>query len=1501
MIPRVWTAVVLALGVMGAQVCSADADNLCPNPGAEEGGEDGPAGWFVEFGPKCTWADDSAHSGARSLKIESEAAGPTIAWTSPMIPVPEPGAQFALSIWSRLENVTGGNGAFAAFYHTDADGNRIGQSGMLVIGGAGREVATQPWKQYFSVSNLTEQVRGVRVNLRLYGAQGTAWFDDVEVSVMRRDPLEQPCSLRRGLRAGTVGGIAVVSCDGGMEAASRAQEALLRAGCKDVPILAHDVVDLAAEKRDLIVLGNVANSSVAEYLYLRLHTYEDLYYPGEGGYVLRPLLDPLGTGANMLVIGASDDGGLNAAVAAFGERARQAGEALDIPLTVSLGKSYGGPGTYPWPGSGPRREMKPAAAYLLTGDLEQAEEYRSLMLRQSDEPDDKLFGPDTSLHLFYVTKTMSWDLMHTCPVFSADERLKITNFLLKVMRSGQGYGYSGISPGMRSRENHATRAARAFYYGWRHFSKYYPRELEGELPLWRAKLQGFWAACLASSRSYEDSLSQHALGGSLDNALDISFQEPEWSEDFFAFGRARRMGERCIAISNNMGDTVLLGDTGAGDYSSSVFSKLAYRLRDGRYTFMVSKRGARGTSTDEPVRGFNVGIEPRLPEDHLRLKVIPADDLYFRTALGNTAGVSLERAFDKLTFRSGFDPQDEYLLIDGVAGGSHSYDDANSIGEFSANSRRWLCEIDIFNGPTMSFHNAVTVARDGLGSTPVPQAAELVRTATWDGQSPEDPGPAYTATRLPRYNGTDWTRHVLWMPRDYTVVLDELEAGEPGDYSFVLGWRSLGEPSLKPGLFEARQDEQARPGLFYGGRELVQHVAATSGKYLYHLAGYNALLCRTEGTDDFVEVEISVPEADEYQVAVHTLDYVGRGIVQVSLDGRTMGQPIDLYTDTGARERVVQLGSTTLEEGPHTVRFDVVGKNEGSDGYYLALTGLGLFRPEELQTTRGRAANRFRLVFPTAISANLDRDTETLGKYLPPRPYRDQALNILEQTMNRSLGTGETACFQNVFCARAGAAAATVDMRAISDHCLLVRSDEEVALVGAATRGAAVEVGDITASGKLFYIAPSRALLLEAAAKVGDEALSSGEEPASAALIARTLESAWQKHVETEPETRDEWPGLTEMPVAWSVEIAGRPLSLAARRAAGGLRLAVGTTEGLVCEWDNTGQPTAQFEAGGPVHALEPADLDGDGGQELLVGSDDEHVYALDENLRETWKHKVPFLRDEQPWMWWTLNSSKVRRIHAADISGDGRPEILLGVGNMRLHCLDASGDELWRYRTDHGICTTIATADVFADGKVRVLAGNGLTSSSGNCWVLDENGKVLQTWYNGSWCTSLPAVAVGDLDSDGTPTVFCGNNRGHVRAYAGATGKPNELWIRDLTRPIRSLTVMPAGPRGLIVVGSDSGYLCAFDQPGGRAWGTPLTSAITHTRLVRRGQQVLLAAGCKDGNVFLVASDGNLVGHCDAGGRLEDMIVADVDGDARSEIVAVLSGPDRLCVVRPD
>ncbi len=1482
-----WTMITMTAALVVTMPAGAQPQNLAPNPSFEEGQGEEPDGWFREAGDSGrTWATDEAHSGERSLKIEWEDAGPTLSWTSDVIPVTRPDQQFVLSVWAKLRDVTGRNGAFIGFYHTDENGERIGQSGGITIGGMGESVTTEDWKQYLTTSVLTPEVKGVRVNLRLYGASGTVWFDDVEVTSYSPRPIDAPRPLRYGIRLGA-GECAIVSCDGGDARADAIHAALAARGC-DAPVLSDDTVELPSETRDLIVLGNLATSAAVEYLYRRSYTYEDLYYPGGGGYVLRPLVDPLGGGGNILVLGASDTAGLQAGVDALIAAIAEAGDVLQIPLTVVTGEGYIGINHLPWAIGGGRREMRPAVAYLKTGDLEEAQTYRELMLEAARRTETELANPDVSLHLTWVTRSMSWDLMEACGVFTDAERLEITRALLQVMRSRQGYGYVTSRLGMYTKENHATRGARAFYYGWRHFAKYYADQLGGELTAWRRALEQFWTACFASSRTFEDSLSQHALGGSMDNILDIALQEPEWSAEWFASGLARRMGERCIAIVNNMGRTVMLGDTNLSDYPAPVFSKLAYALSDGRYQFMLDLRDGLGSSSDEFLRGFNVGIEPEPPADHLGLTAVPADELYFTTALRNTEGVAFESAFDKLTFRSGFDPEDEYLMIDGVAGGSHSYDDANTIGEFSANERRWLVEIDIFNGPTMAFHNAVTVARGGLGQSLVPQAAELADRAEGDGW-------AYTATRLPYYNGVHWTRHTLWMPGRQTVVIDEMTACEPGDYSFVDGWRSLGEPTLQPGRFETAQDDVRRASVYAGGLELYEAITATSGRVARAMPEYNALLYRSEETGDFVETALDVPDAGEYEIVVQTLDYTGRGIMQVTLDGQPLGEPVDIFHSGQPLLSESELGAHRVEAGEHTVRFEVVGRNPASDNSFMAVVGLAMYRPGEREAAAATAANRLRLVFPADVPVTLDRDSETLGNYLPLSPHHDRALNILEQSTSRVLAEGESVCFQNAFAAFRGEVP-EFELRRLSDHCALLRRGDEIALVGAGIDGAQIEVGPVRASGRLFFVSPSRVILHEAEATLNGRALAQDEAPGEA--LAAALQAAWERAAESQASGADPWADAPRAEARWTAELPDRPLCVAARRDFGMVGLAAGLEGGGVVQFDARGLPAGEFLTGGPVHTLEPADLDGDGREELVVGSDDEFLYALDDRMREVWRHRVDFLADEQPWLWWTLGSAKVRAIHAADITGDGRPELLVGAGNMRLQCYDAAGELMWRFRTDHGICTTITTADLYGDGRNLVLAGNGLTSDQGTCWVLDQAGKLVQRFYNGSWCTSLPAIAVGDLDGDGVNTVFTGSNRGDVRAFAPDTEWVRYLWLQNLPRPVRSMTVVPRAGGDVLAVGSDSGYLCAFDRQGEQAWGIALSSAISFTALARRGDEVLLVAGCKDGRVFLVTPDGAIARMFEAGARLEAMTVADVEADGADEIALVTSGPDTLCVV---
>ena len=1473
--------VIICLLPLCSVVLGAPGAGLCPNPGFETAGSAGlPAQW--EGPPKYTeWCADAPHSGERCAKVFSE-GGPTVGWTSDLIPVRGGNWRVALNAWAKTERVTGRNGAFMVLYTIGPDKRRNGQTCMIPIGGAGEEIHTSGWTLYEAFSpELPASVKYVRVNLRLYHAAGTAWFDDVQVTEYECQPLDQARPIRRSVRVAVAGqpACAIAPSTDGRVQAEAIQAAIRDAAGVTVPIVDASTLDLEHETRDLILLGNLATSPAVEHLYLHYYTYEDRYFPGDGGYVLRPLYDPLGSGQNFMVVGASDPAGLGAGADALVAEIRagaKPGElVLRTELAVKAGKGYRGIAAFPWRTSPPARELSLAAAYLKSGDKKYAQAYRERVLGKWLVPDDQLITSFT--HLFWRSMSGSWDVMDSCGVFSDQERVTLTKQLLKIMRSSQGRDYSGNRKGLRSRGNHPIRAARGFYFGWRHFRKYYRPVLGPELGDWEQHMRGFWASPFASHRSFEDTLSQHAFAGSLSHTLHSALCEPDWAQAFLHGGFMHRMGERCIAVCNNLGTVVNMGDTSGGDYPAVVFAMLAYHYRDGRYLFVLNKRGAMGSSTDEPFQGYAVGVEPIEPVDHVGVHVAPADEYYCKYGLyyHRDTRPAIERGFDKLTFRAGWDAADDYLMLDGVAGGGHSYDDTNTIGQYSANGRIWLCQPDKFNGPTMNYHCGLTVARDGFGMAGVPPCAELMEAA-------QGSRFGYTATALRHYNGVDWTRHIFWLRNQCFFVVDEAKAIEPGDYSLALRWRGMGAPRLEPGCYRAAQDERPRATVDLSGAKLVAASARDSGKVLKHIPSYDCLFYRASQVGDFVEIAFRVRRPGTYDARMDVLDYTGRGMVQASLDGQPLGPVVDLLHEGAPRRRTVPLGQVKIPAaGKHLLRFEVVGKNARSSGYNFAVCSFSLQDPVRAAKLAAGSVNRFLLKFPAHVPATLEVDREVLGPFVTPSRHHGQSLNILEQSATRAMKPGDAVCFQNLFYATTGEQAKSFELRKLTDHAALVRTKSAVALVGVAGR---VTLGGLAVAADCFWVEPTRAILVrpgmldlagrKLAALDGHVVEADITDPATRQRLAQLLEAEWQRlsSMRAGAAADSPWAKLPTMDKAWRVDAPGSPLDLAIRRVGQAGTILVSDRTGEVREIDAAGRPLATFATDGPVHSVAAADLDSDGRDEVLVGSDDEHIYALHRALKLRWKYRVPFMRKEQPWMWWTLGSSKVRRVLGADITGDGTPEVLAGAGNMRFHALDSKGKPLWHYRTDHGTPNTILAADLYHEGKLRPIVGMGLSASNGYCRVLDETGKLLATYYNDPWCSTLKAIAVCDLNRDGANTLLCGNNRGNLRGYA-ATGPAKAVvrepaWMHNLAGAVRSIALAPGKPEGIAVVGGDSGYLCAFRENGERVWGLALSSGIVRVAAVpSRG----IIAACKDGHVFLLSEDGKLLRHFDCGEQIVD------------------------------
>ncbi len=136
-------------------------------------GDGNPDGWQVAEPVELD--AQVKHSGRFSARISSQDAG--INNINRLYVTLKPNTTYTLMCWIRTENVTGRPGAQVYPYEFD---DAIGV-GMITVTG------TTPWRRYYVVFRTGQDTRG-RINFRMFGASGTAWFDDIALYEGNRAP-----------------------------------------------------------------------------------------------------------------------------------------------------------------------------------------------------------------------------------------------------------------------------------------------------------------------------------------------------------------------------------------------------------------------------------------------------------------------------------------------------------------------------------------------------------------------------------------------------------------------------------------------------------------------------------------------------------------------------------------------------------------------------------------------------------------------------------------------------------------------------------------------------------------------------------------------------------------------------------------------------------------------------------------------------------------------------------------------------------------------------------------------------------------------------------------------------------------------------------------------------------------------------------------------------------------------------------------------------------------
>jgi len=210
----------------------------------------------------------------------------------------------------------------------------------------------------------------------------------------------------------------------------------------------------------------------------------------------------------------------------------------------------------------------------------------------------------------------------------------------------------------------------------------------------------------------------------------------------------------------------------------------------------------------------------------------------------------------------------------------------------------------------------------------------------------------------------------------------------------------------------------------------------------------------------------------------------------------------------------------------------------------------------------------------------------------------------------------------------------------------------------------------------------------------------------------------------------------------------------------------------------SNGDVLTTFVTSGEVNSSAAiGDLDGDSLMELVIGSDDDTLYALE--------------MDSLLWKYGT--GDDVRSTPAlGDIDGDSKLEVVFGSNDGSIYALHAeNGSFYWSYPTGGEVISSPALADLDSNGIVDVVVG----SRDGYLYAISGNGSLLWSIDLGTPITSSPAL--GDIDKDGYLEVAVGGIDGNLYVVNGvASGIEEEthllsLYLSKMNTPVSNRAII--------------------------------------------------------------------------------------------------------------
>ena len=581
-----------------------------------------------------------------------------------------------------------------------------------------------------------------------------------------------------------------------------------------------DPETLLAESH-VIAIGDAATNPFIQALYRDWYTLVDARYPGPGGYVVRTIHDPYGTGHNVILVGAHDpeDVGV-AAETLVGELALsgffdvlwlniiQLSPTTQLPeVGVDLGTNLAQEdwNVHTWqdslrlPPEGSDEEWAgyvpgsyfgwnvisvAGMLYHMTGEPEYLNLFLDLARADPSDPPVPFLetvvyasgAEDPIVDVYHYRShrlDLVWDLIEESPLLTDEDRLYITNRLrAHQYRDDTLHSYPdkyAVGP-----TRHGAYRLLCIYTGSRYFMRHYPDTgFSGDSWAERVDVaRGVFQGYMDGDTSWGESDSLFWVSTSIEFVLEFfMLDNPE------AFAATDGPKQLMQAL-----EVLRTGDW-KDDYNEFLPISLLHRAAgftgDSRYLWMRNELGydldvfrigpADWPTLSEPWSEPTdlVGVFTRVPlaeSDWVKTTASQPDDAPL---------VPLDEAFQLVGYRDGVGADDDLILVDGHMGFNRHKYHLNAIYRL-----RMFGGLNLLSGHLSD----LDVMVGGAAAPEVGNVAAIERSWSSDGR-------AYLRTRVPGMPSSTWWRDILYVKDVAAIVIDRVQAIDAGDFSATASWQ----------------------------------------------------------------------------------------------------------------------------------------------------------------------------------------------------------------------------------------------------------------------------------------------------------------------------------------------------------------------------------------------------------------------------------------------------------------------------------------------------------------------------------------------------------------------------------------------------------------------------------------------------------------------------------------------------------------------------------------